>query len=120
MQQALEAIQRSVCRSFRADFDPPAPGATFAVARQTLGAAPVRGLRRPPAEGASGWFIYAGEVWSEDPAFFQAISAEALAVCCGLALPFLGLPPGWWFETDDAGKVGASYDPRLLRPGDAT
>jgi hypothetical protein len=120
MQRALEEMQRSVCQSYRADYDPPAPGSTIAVATQTMGASPVRGVRRPPAAGASGWFIYAGEDWSEDPAFFQTVSLEELAECCGLALPFLGLPPGWWFQTDGAGDYGASYDPRLLGRGSET
>jgi hypothetical protein len=33
---------------------------------------------------------------------------------CKFALPFLCLPPGWWFHTDGKGQYGASFDEKLL------
>ena len=39
--------QRAVCREHSADFDPPSPGTRVGIALQTLGSAPLNGLRIP-------------------------------------------------------------------------
>jgi hypothetical protein len=47
-----------------------------------------------------GWYLWAGAGWSDDPDFFQPLCVEHLVDRCPLAVPFLGLPPGWRFLTD--------------------
>lgn len=54
-------------------------------------------MRINPDDGTTGWFIWAGQTFSQDPNFFVALHAEHLEECAPLVLPYLALPPGWRF-----------------------
>ena len=60
------------------------------------GLEPVHGLRHPPEEGTSGWFIWVGEL-SQNPNFFKPYHAAHLIERCPEISKYLGLPPGWRF-----------------------
>lgn len=62
------------------------------------GLQPLNGVRVQPADGASGWFIWAGGVMSEDPDLFEPLHASHLSEWCPEVLPYLELPPGWRFQ----------------------
>ena len=74
---------------------------------------PINGLRHPPTETTTGWYIWAGE-WSDDQNFFEPYHLGHLLESCPLVVKFLGLPPGWRFlVTDDYEDVWE--DPSLLK-----
>jgi len=110
--------QRTLCREHAADFSPPVPGSCVGVAPQTLGLTPLNGLRIPDHGSACGWYVWGGEATSEDADFYQPLCVEHMAERCPLALPFLGLPPGWRFLTDGI-YVDVWYDAQLLKGADA-
>ena len=60
------------------------------------GIQPLNGLRCSPANGTTGWYIWAGE-WSDDPDFFKPLHVSHLSEWCPQAVPYLQLPPGWRF-----------------------
>ena len=101
--ESLSDQQRNICREYGADFVPPVPGSKVGIARPTLGRVPVRGVRLPPTETTCGWYIYAGDEWSDAADFYQPLCVEHLAEYCPFVLPLLALPPGWRFMADGQG-----------------
>jgi hypothetical protein len=59
------------------------------------GLVPLNGLRHPPEGDTCGWYLWAGEEFSEDADFFVPLHVEHLAEWCPQVIPYLGLPPGW-------------------------
>lgn len=119
MAETLEELQRRVCKAYGVEYTPPAPGSKVGIALQTMDRSPIQAVRHPPTETTCGWYIFAGEEWSDDPNFYQPLCVEHMTEHCKFALPFLALPPGWWFHTDGKGQYGASFDPKLLLADDA-
>jgi hypothetical protein len=117
--ETLEGLQRRVCEAYGAEFTPPAAGSKVGIALRTMGRTPIRAVRTPPTETTCGWYIFAGDEWSDDPDFYRPLCVEHMAEYCELALPFLALPPGWRFHTDGREGYGASFDPNLLQIDDA-
>jgi len=97
--------QRGVCRDHGTDFVPPVRGSKVGIALQTLGRLPIHGIRLPPTDTTCGWYIYAGDEWSDADDFYQPLCVEHLEARCPAVLPFLGLPPGWRFMTDGQGFI---------------
>jgi hypothetical protein len=60
----MAAMDRNdVCARFGLAPDPPAPGSKVGISRSAIaGAWPLHGLRHPPENGASGWYIWTGEL----------------------------------------------------------
>jgi hypothetical protein len=78
------------------------------------GLRPLNGLRLKPEGETSGWYIWAGEQFSESPDFFVPLHVSHLLDWAPLAMPYLGLPPGWRFlVTERYEDVWA--DPSLLQ-----
>jgi hypothetical protein len=61
------------------------------------GIMPINGLRHPLEGDTTGWYIWAGEEFSEDPDFFVPLHIEHLEQWAPLVLKYLGLPPGTRF-----------------------
>ncbi len=101
--KSLEAVQRAVCHDRGMEFLPPAPGSKVGIALQTLGRLPIHGVRLAPTATTCGWYIFAGDDWSDADNFYQPLCVEHLEEHCPAALPFLGLPAGWRFLTDGQG-----------------
>jgi hypothetical protein len=108
--ESLTDLQQRICRTYGARFEPPVSGAKVGVAIQTLDRIPIHGVRLPPTETTCGWYIYAGDEWSDEADFYKPLCVEHLADYCESALPFLGLPPGWRFMTDGEGFVDVWQD----------
>jgi hypothetical protein len=109
---ALE--QRELCKRHGADFVAAPLDLKIGVARNVReGLLPINGLRHPLAGDTTGWYIWAGEVLSDDPDFFVPLHVEHLAEWCPAALRFLGLPPGWRFLVADEYE-DVWEDPSLL------
>jgi hypothetical protein len=56
------------------------------------GVQPLNGLRCQPVGDTSGWYIWAGEDWSDDPEFFAPLHIRHLDEWCSAAIPYLLLP----------------------------
>ena len=78
------------------------------------GLRPLNGLRLKPEGETSGWYIWAGEQFSEAPDFFVPLHVSHLITWAPQAMPYLGLPPGWRFLVTD-GYEDVWEDPYLLR-----
>ncbi len=77
------------------------------------GLLPVNGLRHPPKGDTAGWYIWAGEERKTDPDFFVPVHVVHLSEWCPVAIPYLGLPPGWRFLVAGSHE-DAWFDPALL------
>jgi hypothetical protein len=58
---------------------------------------PIKGLRHPSEGDTSGWYIWAGEEFPDDPNFFIVLHIEHLPDFCPEVIKYLGLAPGWRF-----------------------
>jgi hypothetical protein len=93
----MEQDQLEICRLYSARFTPPDNMQKLGISKSALqGEIPINGLRHPPENGTSGWFIWSGE-WSDAPDFFLPMHLSHLPEHCPAAVPFLALPPGWRF-----------------------
>lgn len=84
------------------------------LALDTIRTMPLNGLRYPPADGGSGWYIWGGENMSQSADFFSPIPVRDLSDYIPNILPFLDLPPGFRFQTDTRGHQRAWFDGSLL------
>jgi hypothetical protein len=111
----IELAQKAICAKYRTGWHSAPEQKIAGVARNLRSPAlPVHGLRHPPTENTTGWFIWAGEGGpSSDPDFFISLHVEHLVEWRPEVLKFLGLPPGWRFLTDGHHE-DAWEDPALL------
>lgn len=105
MEESLHELQQRICRTYGAGFEPPPPHSKVGIALHTLDRIPIHGVRLPPTETTCGWYIYAGDEWSDADDFYSPLCVEHLPEYCKHALPFVCLPPGWQFMTDGMGFV---------------
>ena len=90
--------QAEMCKGFGVEPFPAASHLKVGIARNVKeGLQPVNGLRIPPEGDTTGWYIWAGEQWSDDPDFFVPLHVEHLPSWCAAVMPYLQLPPGWRF-----------------------
>jgi len=115
--ESLQELQQRICRTYGTAFEPPVPGSKVGIALQTMGRIPIHGVRLPPTETTCGWYINAGDEWSDDADFYKPLCIEHLADYCKFALPFICLPPGWHFMTDGRGFIDVWQD---AEPGAAS
>lgn len=87
--------QKEVCKKYSSDFYEALPSLKVGISLNVKeGLLPINGLRHLPEGDTSGWYIWAGEEFSEDPDFFVPLHIEHLEEWCPLVLKYLGLPPG--------------------------
>jgi len=92
----LDQVQRDTAERFSAQFAGPSADSKVGISLNVrAGVVPLNAHRHLPENGASGWYIWAGEVFSEDPDFFMPLHVSHLETWCPEILPYLGLPPGW-------------------------
>ena len=77
------------------------------------GLQPLNGLRLQPNGDTSGWYLWAGEDFSDDPDFFVPLHIAHLPTWSPQAIPYLQLPPGWRFLVAP-GYEDIWHDPQLL------
>lgn len=111
----LASAQREICKRFHSPFiETPAHlkvGVSKNIGEDVW---PVHGFRHLPEGDTSGWYIWAGEAYSDAPDFFLPLHASHLKVRCPRAEKFLGLAPGWRFLFD-ATYEDVWFDETLLR-----
>jgi hypothetical protein len=95
MDPTVTPEQAAVCERFELETVPADPGMKVGVARNVKdGLLPLNGLRHRPTADTTGWYLWAGEEFSEDPDFFVPLHVRHLGGWCPGALPYLALPPG--------------------------
>ncbi|MGF7034418.1 hypothetical protein J2T17_005369 [Paenibacillus mucilaginosus] len=93
-----ELEQRSICIKYHGEYLPPQPDDMLGIARNAKERLlPINGLRHTPETGTSGWFIWAGEEFSEDPDFFVPMHVRHIEEREPQLMKYLGLRPGWRF-----------------------
>lgn len=108
-------IQMALCRRVGADFQASPPDLKVGVALATVGKRPINGLRHPPEGDTTGWYIWAGEDFSQALEFFEPVHVEHIAELLPRAIPYLGLAPGWRFLLAE-NQEDLWFDPMLLDP----
>ncbi len=87
-----------MCRRFRAQFDPVTEDMTVGIALNVRGTTEhINGLRHRPEGHTAGWYIWAGQEFSEAGDFFKPLHVTHLKNWCPQVLKYLALPPGWRF-----------------------
>ena len=76
---------------------------------------PVNGLRQPQCDKTAGWYIWAGEEFSQAEDFFKPYHASHLLEMRPSIIKYLGLPPGFRFLIDDNGYEDVWEDRELLK-----
>jgi hypothetical protein len=107
------AAQEQTCNKYKCALLEADGNSKVGLALGTVGKLPINGLRHPPTENMSGWFIWCGTELSEDREFFAPLHVWHLEEKCLEVLEFLGLPAGYRFLL--AGDyVDVWFDPELL------
>jgi hypothetical protein len=107
-------LARAICSKHDVIPEPPELGARLGIALDTLGRDPLNGLRSNPVGETCGWYVWGGDVLSDDPDFFQPLHVSHLSEQCPSVLPYLALPPGWRFLVGSNDHVDVWYDEQLL------
>jgi hypothetical protein len=93
----IQEEQRTLCGQYSAEFTA-APGEVKSgLALSTKGLLPINGLRNPPTDETTGWYIWCGERYSEDSDFFEPLCTSHIYGDEPEIAKFLGLPPGYRF-----------------------
>jgi len=100
-EEELLREQERLCKAYGAPFVPsPMWLKVGAAANLRAGLVPINGLRHEPTGETTGWYLWAGTEFSEDPGFFLPLHVAHLEQWRPEILRFLGLAPGWRFLVD--------------------
>lgn len=91
-------VQKAVCKKYKADFLASHNDLKLGIALNVKeGILPINRLRVYPEGDTTGWYIWAGEEFSEDPDFFVPLHVEHVDEWSPEIKRYLGLAPGWRF-----------------------
>ena len=100
----LTSVQRQTCIDHEAKYMMCHPDLRLGLAANvTTSSRQLHGVRVLPVGDACGWYIWSGDELAEPPDFFIPLRAQSLETWAPLALPYLGLPPGWRFSLSEDG-----------------
>lgn len=90
--------QKEICNTYGAPFMEAVPQLKVGISLNIKDLIyPINGLRHPPEGDTTGWYIWGGEEFSDDPDFFVPMHVEHLKEFCPDVIKYLGLAPGWRF-----------------------
>jgi hypothetical protein len=113
MTSSEEAEQRQLCERLGVAFTPSPPQLKLGIAENARnGVLPINGLRHSPETGTTGWYIWAGDEFSEADDFFKPLHVSHLQNSCPAIIKYLGLPPGWRFLIAN-GYEDVWFDPAI-------
>lgn len=113
--QDVLALQKEICKKYDAEFAPVDLELFVAISDGVDGATfPVHGLRFPQEGYGTGWYLWAGDGFSDDPDFFKPVHGKHLLSRCPQVMKFLALPPGHRFIVDDEGNMAVHFDETLV------
>lgn len=94
-------LQKEICDKYKAPYMKSPPDFKIGISLNVKeGVYPINGLRHPVSGDTTGWYIWAGEKFSDDPNFFVPLHVEHLNEWCPEVIKYLGLAPGWRFLFD--------------------
>jgi hypothetical protein len=94
----IEQQQKELCKMYGVSYYPTPSHLKVGIAlniREDI--IPINGLRHSPEGDTTGWYIWAGEKFSEADDFFKPLHVEHIHEWNPIILKYLGLPPGWRF-----------------------
>ena len=95
---AIELEQSDLCKKYGVPHCPSPSNLKVGIALNVRdGIDPINGLRHPLEGDTTGWYIWAGEEFSDDADFFKPLHAGHLSEWCPEIQKFLALPPCWRF-----------------------
>ena len=109
----MDETQAALRERFGAEFRPSQQHQKLGVALATLEQRPINGLRHPPQEDNTGWYVWGGQELSPTDDFFQPVHVAHLEEILPAIGPYLGLPPGWRFQVAP-GHEDVWFDSTLL------
>jgi hypothetical protein len=108
-------LQENICKKYKTNFvsspDDLLVGISLNIKQNIQ---PINGCRHPVTEDTTGWYIWGGELFSEDKDFFTPLHVRHLTEWCPQIIKYLGLPPGWRFLIDSDGYEDVWEDLSLL------
>jgi hypothetical protein len=108
--------QQELCSSQGLDWTPAYKELKIGLADNVLtDMTPINGLRHSQENGTTGWYIWAGQNFSESEDFFKPFCVKHLAKLKPEIIKYLGLPPGHRFLIDDKGYGDIWKDNTLLK-----
>lgn len=112
----LAQDQKDVCRRVGSEFMPVDVDDIVGFALETFNSLkqPINGLRHPPENGTSGWYLWAGE-YSAAVDFFKPLHVGHIENINSKIFDYLALAPGWRFLIDDNGYEDVWFDDNLLK-----
>lgn len=94
----FESEQKEICRRFGAVYKPLDFDLKLGVSDNFFsGALPLNGLRVKQERDTCGWYLWAGEEFSEDAEFFKPLHVYHLLARSAEVVKYLGLAEGWRF-----------------------
>jgi hypothetical protein len=94
----ITASQLEICRKYDAECVPLNIDLKIGISDNFFsGELPLNGLRHPAEGDTCGWYLWAGETFSEAANFFNPLHISHLVDQHAEILRYLGLPPGWRF-----------------------
>jgi hypothetical protein len=92
------STQVSLCRKYGVEYVPCQLHLKIGISKHFDSAKyPLNGLRHPLEGDTTGWYIWSGEEFSNEPDFFVPMHAIHLVTKAHELLKYLGLAPGWRF-----------------------
>lgn len=114
-EKLIAKLQTEICQKYGVDFFPSPDHFRVGIAKNVRsGLQPINGLRRPVENSVCGWYIWAGEEWSDADDFFEPLCVRHLSDWCPQVIKYLALPPGYRFLIDDKGHEDVWFDGKLL------
>lgn len=113
----VESIQKALCNQFGVEHFPSPSHLKIGIAKNVKVSQnfPINGLRHTPEGDTTGWYIWAGEEFSDIADFFSPLCVEHIPVWCPAIIKFLGLPPGFRFLIGEGGYEDIWFDKDLLK-----
>ncbi len=89
--------QDQICKKFKTNFYPSPDNFKVGISSNLKGGIlfPINGLRHKPVGETTGWYIWAGEEYSDEKNYFVPLHVEHLKEWCPEIIKYLGLPPGY-------------------------
>jgi hypothetical protein len=87
-----------ICKKYSSEYFPTPGHLKIGISRNVKDHIfPINGLRHPQQGDTSGWYIWAGDEYSDDPDFFVPLHISHLKDWSPDLIKFLALPPGYRF-----------------------
>ncbi|AWH86635.1 hypothetical protein HYN59_16645 [Flavobacterium album] len=110
-----DLTQLDICKKYFADHIPSPNNFKIGISESAMqGEMPINGLRHEIEGDTSGWYIWGGKAFSNDPNFFSPLHISHLKDKCPLIIKYLALPPGYRFLIDDKGYEDVWFDELIL------